>query len=61
MNASKAYAAINGRDFVTPEDIRMVVKSVLQHRIQLTPEKELEGKTPANIVDSILHSIEIPR
>jgi MoxR-like ATPase len=61
MNAAKAFAAINGRDFVTPEDIRGVVKPVLQHRIQLTPEKELEGKTPADIVDSILHSIEIPR
>jgi MoxR-like ATPase len=61
MNAAKAYAAINSRDFVTPEDIRYVVKPVLQHRIQLTPEKELEGKTPADIVSSILHSIEVPR
>lgn len=61
MNASKAFAAINGRDFVTPEDIRSVIKPVLQHRIQLTPEKELEGKTPADIVDSIIHSIEVPR
>jgi MoxR-like ATPase len=61
MNSAKAYAAINGRDFVTPEDIRFVVKPVLQHRILLTPEKELEGKTPADIIDSILHSIEIPR
>ena len=61
MNSAKAYAAINGRDFVTPDDIRFVVKPVLQHRILLTPEKELEGKTPADIVDSILHSIEIPR
>jgi MoxR-like ATPase len=61
MNAAKAYAAISGRDFVTPEDIRFVVKPVLQHRIQLTPEKELEGKTTADIVDSILHGIEVPR
>jgi MoxR-like ATPase len=61
MNAAKAYAAVSGRDFVTPEDIKSVVKPVLQHRILLTPEKELEGKTPADIVDSILHGIEVPR
>ncbi|MDP4210346.1 MAG: MoxR family ATPase [Bacteroidota bacterium] len=61
MNAAKAYAAINGRDFVTPEDIRVVVKPVLQHRIQLTPEKELEGKTPSDILDGIIQSIDVPR
>jgi MoxR-like ATPase len=61
MNAAKAFAAVSGRDFVTPEDIRSVVKPVLQHRIQLTPEKELEGKSTADVVDSILHSIEVPR
>jgi len=61
MNASKACAVISGRDFVTPEDILRVVKPVLQHRIQLTPEKELEGKTPADIINGILQSIEVPR
>ena len=61
MNSAKAFAAISGRDFVTPEDIQTVVKPVLQHRIQLTPEKELEGKTPADIINSILQSIDVPR
>jgi len=61
MNSAKAFAAISGRDFVTPEDIQSVVKPVLQHRIQLTPEKELEGKTPADIINSIIQSIEVPR
>lgn len=61
MNAAKAFSALNGRDFVTPEDIRFVVKPVLQHRILLTPEKELEGKTPSNILDSIIQSIDVPR
>ena len=61
MNAAKAYAAINGRDFVTPEDIKPIVKPVLIHRIQLTPEKELEGKSTADIINSILQSIEVPR
>jgi len=61
MNSAKAFAAISGRDFVTPEDIQSVVKPVLQHRIQLTPEKELEGKTPADIINSIIQSIDVPR
>ncbi|MGZ5190924.1 MAG: AAA family ATPase, partial [Flavisolibacter sp.] len=43
MNASKAMAAINGRDFVTPEDILDVIPPVLRHRIILTPDKEMEG------------------
>jgi MoxR-like ATPase len=61
MNAAKAYAAINGRDFVTPEDIKAIVKPVLIHRIQLTPEKELEGKSTGDIIDTVLQSIDVPR
>jgi MoxR-like ATPase len=61
MNSAKAFAAIHGRDFVTPEDIRSIIKPVLQHRIQLTPEKELEGKSISDIIDNIVSTIEVPR
>ncbi len=61
MNASKTYAAMQGRDFVTPDDIRMITPHVLKHRIILTPEKEMEGKTPNDIINEIISSIEIPR
>ena len=61
MNASKAIAALNGRDFVTPDDILRVAPPVLRHRIVLTPEKEMEGVTPDEMITTILSSIEIPR
>ena len=61
MNASKAMAAINGRDFVTPEDILEVVPSVLRHRIILSPDKEMEGITEDNVIKQIIQSMDIPR
>jgi MoxR-like ATPase len=61
LNASKAFAAINGRDFVTPEDVQYVVYPVLQHRVILTPEKELEGKNTASVIRTIVQSVEVPR
>ncbi len=61
MNAAKAVAAINGRDFVIPEDILRVLSPVLGHRIILSPEREMEGSTPENVIDMIAHSVEIPR
>lgn len=61
MNASKAYAAINGRDFVTPEDVKKTLVPVLGHRIILSPEREMEGMTPETVIDIISQSIEIPR
>ena len=61
MNTSKAIAAINGRDFVTPDDIKKVAPSVLRHRIMLTPEREMEGITTDIVVRQILETIEIPR
>ncbi len=61
MNASKAYAAINGRDFVTPDDIKKSLAPVLRHRIILSPEREMEGMTPETVIDMIAQSIEIPR
>lgn len=61
LNSSKAYAALQGRDFVTPEDIQFVTLYVLNHRILLSPEKELEGSTPIQVVKDILKLIEVPR
>ncbi len=61
MNASKAMAAINGRDFVTPEDILEVVAPVLRHRIILSPDKEMEGVTEDVVIKQILRSMDVPR
>ncbi len=61
MNASKALAAMNGRDFVTPDDIKKIAPSVLRHRIMQTPEREMEGITADNVVQQIIETIEIPR
>ena len=61
MNASKAVAAMQGRDFVTPDDILSVVAPVLRHRIILTPDKEMEGVTEDDVIKQILQSMDIPR
>lgn len=61
LNASKAYAALSGRDFVIPDDIVFVAKPVLRHRIILTPEKEMEGIAEDDVIEKIIHSIEVPR
>jgi MoxR-like ATPase len=61
MKASKALAAIRGRDFVTPEDIQFVAPHVLNHRIILTPEAEMEGTTPEEVIQEIIQTIEVPR
>ena len=61
INGAKAFAAIQGRDFVTPEDVIKVAAPVLAHRIMLTPDKEMEGVTPNDVVAQIIQKIEIPR
>ncbi len=61
MNASKAMAAIQGRDFVTPEDILAIVPPVLRHRIILTPDKEMEGITEDDVIRQILQGMDVPR
>jgi len=61
LRAGKANAAIKGRDFVTPEDIIEMAPHVLRHRIILTPEKEMEGITADDLIESILKAIEVPR
>ncbi len=61
LNAAKAYAAIQGRDFVIPDDIKAVLPAVLRHRIILNPEHEMEGFTEDSVIDLLLESVEIPR
>lgn len=61
MTAAKAIAAMRGRDFVTPEDVQFVTGPVLQHRIILTPEKEMEGMTPADAIRLLVEKVEVPR
>lgn len=59
--ASKSFAAIRGRDFVTPEDIKEASYAVLRHRVVVSPEREMEGLTADEIIRQILENIEIPR
>jgi len=61
LKASKAMAALAGRDFVTPEDIQRVLVPVLNHRIILHPEKELEGIEPEEVIQDIVQRVEVPR
>lgn len=61
VHSAKALAAIQNRDFVTPDDIIAVAVPVLAHRILLSPEKEMEGLTTSDIVHQIIKKIEVPR
>ena len=61
LNSAKAYAMINGRDFVNPEDIKFVAMPVLRHRIILSPEKEMEGTSADEVVKQIVDKVEVPR
>ncbi len=61
LSTSKAIAAIRGRDFVTPDDIKFVAIPVLKHRVMLTPEKEMEGVSSSDVIKQIVEQIEVPR
>ncbi|MFC4720990.1 AAA family ATPase [Geojedonia litorea] len=61
LRASKAFAAMDGRDFVTPEDIKRAAIPVLHHRVIVTPEREMEGVTSKDIIKQIIEAVEIPR
>ncbi len=61
LRASKAYALLQGRDFVTPDDIRFVAPSVLHHRIILTAEAEMEGYTAERLVQKLTEQVEVPK
>jgi MoxR-like ATPase len=61
LKVSKAYAAVNGRDFVTPDDVKFLAPFVLNHRIILSHEKELEGASPEKVIEELIETIEVPR
>ncbi|MEX1000749.1 MAG: MoxR family ATPase [Crocinitomicaceae bacterium] len=61
LKSSKAFAAIRGRDFVIPDDVQFVAPHVLNHRLIMTPEAEMEGITIEEIIQEIVSEVEVPR
>ncbi|MBD3636974.1 MAG: MoxR family ATPase [Crocinitomicaceae bacterium] len=61
LKASKAFAAIRGRDFVIPDDVQFVAPHVLNHRLIMTPEAEMEGISIEDIIQEIVSEVEVPR
>ena len=61
VRAARAQAVLAGRDFVTPDDIRSIAKPALRHRIALSPEMQIEGQTPDQVLDALLAKVEAPR
>jgi MoxR-like ATPase len=61
MVTAKAFAAMNGRDFVTPEDVKFMAAPVMRHRIILTPESEMEGISADEVIKEIVAKVEVPR
>lgn len=59
--AAQAWAYLSGRDYVSPDDVKIVVKPALRHRIQLTPNLELEGRTVDQVIEEIVGSVAVPR
>ncbi len=61
LRAARAWAALAGRDFISPDDVRAVAAPVLEHRILLRPESELEGVRISEVLERILHEVPVPR
>ncbi len=61
LGSAKAFAAINGRDFVTPEDVKFMATPVMRHRVILTPESEMEGTSADDVIKEIIDKVEVPR
>ncbi|RTL46247.1 MAG: MoxR family ATPase [Candidatus Melainabacteria bacterium] len=61
LAAAKAHAAMEGKDFVTPDNIKFVAEPVLRHRLILTPESELDGVTLSQVIGNLLKQIPVPR
>lgn len=61
LQASKAYALLQGRDFVTPDDIKAVAPPILQHRLILTAEAEMEGYSPMKVAQRLIDKVEVPK
>ncbi len=61
MAVAKAVAAIDGRDYVIPDDVKAASRPVLRHRIVLKPEADLEGITPDQVLEDVLRAVEVPK
>lgn len=61
LKSAKTYAAMKGRDFVVPDDVQFVAMHVMNHRVLLTPEAEMEGGTPEDVITEIIKKVEVPR
>lgn len=61
MQSAKAFAVLQGRDFVTPEDIKLVTPSILHHRLIITAEAEMEGFTPLKVTQRLIDKVEVPK
>ena len=61
VRAARAQAVLSGRDFVTPDDIRTIARPALRHRIALSPEMQIEGQTPDQVLEALLAKVEAPR
>jgi MoxR-like ATPase len=61
MAVSKAFAAMDGRDYVIPDDVKAAARPVLRHRVILRPEADLEGITPDQILEEVLRAVEVPK
>ena len=61
LAAAKAHAALSGRDFLTPDDLRLLAPSVLRHRLVLKAESEIEGVTPNEVLEEVCAKVEVPR
>jgi MoxR-like ATPase len=61
MNTSRAWAWLQGRDYVTPDDVKALARPTLEHRVSLRPEAELEGVTAASVLESVLAAVPVPR
>ena len=59
--ASRAYAAIDGRDFITPDDVRIMAVPVIEHRLILRPDYEIEGLTVKEVIETVMKKIAVPR
>ena len=61
LQTAKAFALLQGRDFVTPEDVKLIAMPVLQHRLTLTAEAEMEGHTPRKVIGRLIEQVEVPK
>ena len=61
LQSAKAFALLQGRDFITPEDVKLIAMPVLQHRLTLTAEAEMEGHTPRKVIGRLIEQVEVPK